>query len=140
MCSIRCFQRAVHYRPDYFLAFSIQTILFCAHTCVAILEQEMKDSSKKVTEKVAPRCRKTKLTLALAIIWCIIGFALLSRQAHGKHSVINRHWSCRHVESKRVYAMDVPFIGQLFSTITVAVVWYFITLAHVLQYLRSCIT
>lgn len=118
-----------------FFAFAVQTVLFCAHTCVAIYEQE-KDLKKEGKKLFAEAQTKSKLTVGLCVAWCIIGFALFVASAGAWEAFCDKIDTGlgRHVDSKRACAtwMCTYSFGQLFSTITVAIVWYFIP--HLLTY------
>lgn len=120
----------------------LQTILFCVHTCVAILEQEreLSESGNAEEEGFAQLLFKAnnavKLTLGLSITWCVIGFGLfvasyfaweafcdkidtgLGRQADG-------HIACASVGCVQTF-------GGIFSQIIIALVWY--RIPHILTW------
>lgn len=122
-----------------FFALAVQTVLFCAHTCVAIYEQEKdfrKKASKEEIKLFEQAQTKTKITLGLCIVWCIIGFSLFLASAEAWEAFCDKIDTGlgRHVESKRACAtwMCTYSFGQLFSTITFAIVWY--SIPHLLTY------
>jgi hypothetical protein len=127
-----------------FVVLSIQVILFAAHTCVAVVQQE-KDviskagsTGKSTFQVMKDASSKTKATLGLTITWAIIGFALFMASYVG--------WTnfCDKIDTglgRRVAGHDAAdtydnatpacatpgctmTFGSIITTFVFAVVWY----------------
>tara|TARA_B110000908_G_scaffold172766_1_gene242902 strand:- start:1449 stop:2330 length:882 start_codon:yes stop_codon:yes gene_type:complete len=113
---------------------SVQTILFCVHTCVAIIEQEreLANSEEAAADSFAgvllKANRAVKLTLGLSVTWCIVGFSLFIASYFAWESFcdkidtglgrqVNHHHACG------VMGCTQSF-GSIFAIIIVALVWY----------------
>lgn len=131
-----------------FWALAVQTILFCAHTCVEVSniqleyikdEKTGKKKGAQLTKKKGEQLNtnaQVKLTVGLTVVWCIIGFALFGASATAWEALCDKLDTGlgRHVQNQRACAtnMCTYTFGQLFSTITFAIVWYHIP--HLLTY------
>jgi hypothetical protein len=125
-----------------FWALAAQTILFCAHTCVEVcdiqLEYITNDKGKKKGAQLKKMTTngKVKLTVGLTVVWCIIGFALFGASAIAWEALCDKLDTGlgRHVQNQRACATDMCTFtfGQLFSTITFAIMWY--NIPHLLTY------
>ncbi len=117
-----------------FLFMGVQTVLFCVHSCVLILQQqrELMTSEEAQADSFAgvlmKANRAVKLTLGLSITWCIIGFSLFVASYFAWESFcdkidtglgrqVNHHHACG------VMGCTQSF-GSVFATIIVALVWY----------------
>lgn len=125
-----------------FVILAIQVVLFGAHTCVAVVAQEKElvaksgTSGKSTVQIMKDSSRTTKATLALTIIWLIVGFALfvasvgawaafcdkidtgLGRKVGGENyeDMDSKH-ACASVNCTMSF-------GSLFATFIFATVWY----------------
>lgn len=131
-----------------FWALAVQTILFCAHTCVEVSNIQLeyikddvtgKKKGAQLTKKKGEQLNtnaQVKLTVGLTVVWCIIGFALFGASATAWEALCDKLDTGlgRHVNNQRACgtAMCTYSFGELFSTITFAIVWYHIP--HLLTY------
>ena len=124
-----------------FYTYSLQVILFCAHTCVAVYDQAKQGKSGSAYAVLRASSSQVKITLGLTITWCIIGVALFIASGGAWAAFCDKIDTGlgRRVQEGRACAGTLcvyPF-SALFATITVAVIWfripYFLTWCGVLE-------